>query len=39
LDWDNQSASLLMPESVGTKYAVLIHDRNTAKILDAAVLD
>ena len=39
LDWKNQSASLLMPETKGTKYAALIHDRKTAQILDAAVLD
>lgn len=39
LEWKDQSATLLMPEVEGTKYAALIHDRATAKILDAAVLD
>jgi len=39
LKWENQSASLLMPEAEGMKYAALVHDRKTAKILDAAVLD
>jgi len=39
LDWKDQSATLLMPESEGMQYAALIHDRLTARILDAAVLD
>jgi len=39
LKWKDQSASLVMPESDGTNYAVLVHDRATARILDAAVLD
>jgi len=39
LKWENQSASLLMPEAEGMQYAALVHDRKTAKILDAAVLD
>jgi len=37
--WKNQSASVLMPESKGLQYAALVHDRATAKILDAAVID
>jgi len=39
VNWENQSASVLMPEADGMKYAALIHDRKTAQILDAAVLD
>jgi len=39
LNWKDQSATLLMPEVKGTRHAALIHDRRTAKILDAAVLD
>ncbi len=39
LKWKDQSATILMPESEGMKYATLIHDRETAQILDAAVLD
>lgn len=39
LDWDGQMATVLLPEEQNTKYAVLIHDRETAKILDAAVID
>jgi len=39
LDWKDQSATLLMPEAEGMQYAALIHDRLTARILDAAVLD
>jgi len=39
LDWDGQMASALLPESENTRYAALIHDQKTAKILDAAVID
>jgi len=39
LKFENQSATLLMPESEGMQYAALVHDQRTAKILDAAVLD
>ena len=39
LEWKDQSATLLMPEVEGTQYAALIHDRETAQILEAAVLD
>jgi hypothetical protein len=39
LDWDGQSASIEMPQSENMKYAVLIHDRINAKILDAAVIE
>lgn len=39
LKWEGQSGTILMPESDDTKFAVLVHDRETARILDAAVLD
>lgn len=39
LDWRDQSASVVLPQSETTQYAVLIHDRSTAQILDAAVID
>jgi hypothetical protein len=39
LDWRGQSASAILPKSEATHYAVLIHDRGTAKILDAAVIN
>jgi len=39
LDWNGHSATVALPESEQTKYAVLIHDRKTARILDAAVID
>jgi len=38
LDWDGQSATIEMPSSENMEYAVLIHDRTNAKILDAAVI-
>lgn len=38
LDWDGNSASIEMPKSEKMEYAVLIHDRTNAKILDAAVI-
>lgn len=39
MDWNGQAASITLPKSENTKYAVLIHDRENAKILDAAVID
>lgn len=39
LDWDGQMATVLMPEAKNTQYAALIHDRESAKILDAAVIN
>jgi len=39
LDWNGQSASIKMPMVEGTKYAALVHDQETAKILDAAVIN
>ena len=38
LDWNGKSASIKMPASENMEYAVLIHDRINAKILDAAVI-
>jgi len=38
LDWDGQMATVLLPETENTQYAALIHDRQSAKILDAAVI-
>jgi len=38
LEWDGQMATVLLPEAKNTQYAALIHDRKTAKILDAAVI-
>ena len=39
LKWEGQSGTILLPESQDTKFAVLVHDQETARILDAAVLD
>jgi len=39
LKWDGLSASAALPKLDKTTYAVLIHDRSSAKILDAAVID
>lgn len=39
LDWNGQSASVKLPQSENMQYAVLIHDRENAKILDAAVIN
>lgn len=39
LDWNGQSASVTLPKSEGTQYAVLVHDAESAKILDAAVIN
>lgn len=39
LDWSGQSASVTLPKSDTTEYAVLVHDRVSAKILDAAVIN
>ena len=38
LDWDGQMATVLLPETENTRYAAIIHDQETAKILDAAVI-
>lgn len=38
LDWDGQMATVLLPEAENTHYAALIHDRKSAKILDAAII-
>lgn len=38
LDWNGGSASIQLPQSENMKYAVLVHDRESAKILDAAVI-
>ncbi len=38
LEWDGQMATVLLPEAENTQYAALIHDRESAKILDAAVI-
>ena len=39
LEWDGQAATVSLPQQEGTQYAALIHDRLSAKILDAAVID
>ena len=39
LDWDGETASIEMPQSENMQYAVLMHDRTNAKILDAAVIN
>ena len=39
LDWNGQTASVTLPKSDTTQYAVLVHDKESAKILDAAVID
>lgn len=39
LTWNGQSASVKLPKSEDTQYAVLVHDRESAKILDAAVIN
>ena len=39
LTWNGQSASISLPKSEDTQYAVLVHDRGSAKILDAAVIN
>ena len=39
LDWNGGSASIEMPQSENMEYAVLMHDRTNAKILDAAVIN
>lgn len=39
LDWNGESASIEMPQTENMQYAVLIHDRENAKILDAAVIN
>ena len=39
LDWNGESASIEMPQSENMEYAVLMHDRTNAKILDAAVIN
>lgn len=39
LNWNGHAASISLPKSEDTQYAVLIHDRETAKILDAAVIN
>jgi hypothetical protein len=38
VDWNGQSASLSLPREDETQYAVLVHDKISAKILDAAVI-
>lgn len=39
LDWNGHSSSINLPKSEDTQYAVLIHDQETAKILDAATIN
>ena len=39
LEWNDNTASVTLPKSDDTQYAFLIHDRETAKILDAAVIN
>lgn len=39
LEWDGQSALVELPSSENIQYAVLIHDRESAQILDAAVIN
>ena len=39
LDWNGQVATVVLPKTENTRYAVLLHDQKTAKILDAAVID
>jgi len=38
LKWDGKSVSVRLPKSESTVYAALVHDRETAKILDAAII-
>lgn len=38
LDWNGQTATVTLPQSENTHYAALIHDKVSAKILDAAVI-
>lgn len=39
IDWNGNSASLALPKTEGTQYAALVHDKISAKILDAAIID
>ena len=39
LEWNGSLASAVLPKTENTQYAVLVHDRKSAKILDAAVID
>lgn len=39
LDWNGQSATIKRPQTENMQYAVLIHDRTNAKILDAAIIN
>ncbi len=39
IDWNGQSATIGLPKKSETQYAVLVHDKISAKILDAAVID
>jgi len=38
VDWNGQSVTLSLPKTEGTHYAALVHDKVSAKILDAAVI-
>ena len=38
LDWNGHTASVALPQSENTQYAVLVHDKENAKILDAAII-
>ena len=38
LDWNGHTASVSLPQSENTQYAVLVHDKENAKILDAAII-
>lgn len=38
VDWTGGSATLSLPSLEGTQYAALVHDQQSAKILDAAVI-
>lgn len=38
VDWNGESATIELPMSDGTHYAALVHDKVSAKILDATVI-
>ncbi len=39
IEWDGRAVNVERPDHDGTSYALLVHDKETARILDAAVID
>lgn len=39
VEWDGKTGTIVMPQVEGTQYAALVHDQQSAKILDAAIIN